>query len=99
MDRRAFVAAGVALAARLRHPTSAQPNLVRAAVVIGVDQAGGLPKLQAAAKGARDVASWLERQQLDVKLFDESLAPVTAAAILAATNSFVQRGTRDPPAL
>src|SRR5687767_14276672 len=93
MDRRAFVAAGVALAARLRHPTSAQPNLVRAAVVIGVDQAGGLPKLQAAAKGARDVASWLERQQFDVKLFDDSQAPVTAAAIFAAVNAFVQRGT------
>jgi hypothetical protein len=62
MDRRAFVAAGVALAARLRHPTSLQPNAVRAAVVIGVDQASGLPRLEAAAKGAREVADWLRSQ-------------------------------------
>jgi hypothetical protein len=93
MDRRAFVAAGVALAARLRHPTSLQPNAVRAAVVIGVDQASGLPKLEAAAKGAREVADWLRIQQFDVRLFEDSQAPVTSAAIFAAINAFVQRGT------
>ena len=93
MDRRAFVAAGVALAARLRHPTNLQANSLRAAVVIGVDQASGLPKLAAAAKGARDVADWLQRQQFEVKLFEDSQAPVTSAAIFAAVNAFVQRGT------
>jgi hypothetical protein len=93
MDRRAFVAAGVALAARLRHHRSSQPNAVRGAVVIGVDQASGLPKLGAAAKGARDVAEWLRREQFDVTLFDDSQGPVTAAVIFAAVNAFVQRGT------
>lgn len=93
MDRRAFVAAGVALAARLRHPTPPQANSLRAAVVIGVDQASGLPKLEAAAKGARDVADWLQREQFEVKLFEDSQAPVTSAAIFAAVSAFVQRGT------
>lgn len=98
MDRRTFLVAGAALASRLRRAQrtgtrNAAP--LRAAVVIGVDKPGDLPPLSAAAKGARDVADWLKQEQFEVTLFDDSVAPVTTAAVFAAIDGLVRRGTLD----
>src|SRR5205809_2891 len=64
MERRAFLGAGIALTGAFAvRPLRAQPgNSSRAAVVIGVDKPGNLPKLRAAGSGARTIAEWLKTE-------------------------------------
>jgi hypothetical protein len=79
-----------ALAARTALAQSAPEIVTRAAVVIGVDQPHGLPKLRAAASGAKTVADWLENQQhFKVRLLTDNTQPVSAADIFKAIDYFV----------
>ncbi|OUL96277.1 caspase family protein [Paraburkholderia hospita] len=94
MERRDFLAAGFALTGALAMPTvRAQSETRRAAVIIGVDQPVGLPRLRAARTGARTVADWLQGEGFDVKLFVDGENPVKASDIVAAITDFVNRGT------
>src|SRR5438552_610960 len=97
MERRDFLGAGIALTGALAvRSVRAQPgNSNRAAVVIGVDKAGNLPKLRAARSGARTVAEWLKGEGFDVKLFVDDPNPVKASDLFAAINAFVNLGTLD----
>jgi hypothetical protein len=69
------------------------PPITRAAVVIGVDQPRGLPKLHAAAYGAKMVGDWLTGERFDVKLLTDQVGPVKVADIFNAIADFVERGT------
>src|SRR5438270_14020082 len=75
----------------------AQPTaevITRAAVVIGVDQPEGLPKLRGAASGAKMVADWLEQdQRFKVKRLIDDTHPVSVADIFKAVDDFVQLET------
>lgn len=65
----------------------------KAIVAIGVDKVGGgLPKLSAAASGAREVASWLGKPEngYDVDLFTDDDGPVERRDIFHAINSRVE---------
>lgn len=54
----------------------------RAAVLIGVDKTGDLPKLKDAARGAQLMASWAQAQGMDpVHLITDAQGPVTIAQI------------------
>lgn len=69
-----------------------------AAVVIGVDRTGGLTPLDAAARGAEEVAGWLRQDGYEVALITDrpeagEARPVTRKAILEAVASIVDRGT------
>ncbi len=71
-----------------------------AAVVIGVDRTGGLTPLKAAARGAREVATWLRQDSYDVTLLTDQPDPATNAAgvvtrkaILDAVTAIVDKGT------
>ncbi len=65
-----------------------------AAVVIGVDRVGGgLPQLQAAASGAKEVAEWLEENDYEVQLFTDREHPVERRRVFQAVEAFVDRGT------
>ena len=69
---------------------------MRAAVVIGVDAVGGgLPRLRAAASGAREVAEWLRRSDYDVRLFTDEDVPVERSAVFRTVAGFVEAGTVD----
>lgn len=98
MKRRDFLAMGVtmtgALAARA---VLAQGEIsrVRAAVVIGVDKAGHLPRLNGASSGARMVAGWLQSEGFEVKLLVDTVNPVKAEDIFEAIAALVDRGTLD----
>ena len=66
----------------------------RAAVVVGVDKTGTLPKLHAAASGAEKFAAWARAQSFDVELItDQSLDPVDVSSIKKAIKKFVEAGT------
>jgi hypothetical protein len=97
MRRRDFIAGGLATAGGLAAPhLRAQPDLPqyvkRAAVVIGVDKAGQLPPLNAAASGANDVAQWLTRERFDyIKPFVDAAGPVRLNDILDVISALVQR--------
>ena len=95
MERRDFLAAGIALTSALAvRSVRAQPgDSSRAAVVIGVDKVGDLPKLRAARSGASTVAEWLKAEGFDVKLFIDDVNPVKANDVFAAVNALVNRGT------
>jgi hypothetical protein len=67
----------------------------RAAVVIGVDKAGELPLLRAAASGARQVETLLRKDGYDVKALVDDTAVVTVRSIFDAVDAFVQMGTYD----
>jgi hypothetical protein len=70
------------------------PEIVtRAAVVIGVDQPQGLPKLHAAVSGAKMVADWLEQQHFKVARLTDDGQPVSGADIFRAVDHFVQLDT------
>ena len=88
MERRAFLGAGIALTGAFAvRPLRAQPgNSSRAAVVIGVDKPGSLPKLRAAGSGARTIAEWLKTEGFEVKLFVDDTSPVKASDLFAAIN-------------
>src|SRR2546428_12574205 len=95
MKRRDCLAAGITMAGAFAvRPVRAQPgDSSRAAVVIGIDKAGDLPKLRAARSGARTVAEWLKGEGFDVKLFVDDENPVKANELFAAVNALVNRGT------
>jgi hypothetical protein len=96
MKRRQFLATGFWMAGALatRRMTVGQvPGAKRGAVVIGVDKAGDLPKLRAAASGARAVAEWLRSEAFEVKLFIDDTGPVEAPQLLKAISGFIDRGT------
>jgi Caspase domain len=96
MRRRDFLILGASLAGTLAaRPGFTQPNLVRAAVVIGVDKAGNLPALSAAASGARTVAGWLASEGFEVKQFIDDSDPVRVTPIVDAVEELVNRGTLD----
>ncbi len=66
----------------------------RAAIVIGVDKTGQLPKLNDAAKGAGRFAQWARDQGMDpVELITDSDARVTLQQIKDAVRAVVDRGT------
>ena len=98
MRRRDFLAMGVtmtgAFAARAVLAQD-ESSRVRAAVVIGVDRAGHLPKLNGATSGARMVAGWLQSEGFEVKLFVDTVNPVKAEEIFDAIAALVDRGTLD----
>jgi hypothetical protein len=63
-----------------------------AAVVIGVDKTGGFDRLKSAASGAREVASWLEREGFDVVcLTDGPKESVTQHEVSTAIARFVTK--------
>lgn len=92
MRRRSLVLLAASVAAIRGHAQPSPPQ--RAAVVIGVDRAGDLRPLRAAAGGARKVAAWLRREGFDpvVELVDDP-GPVTVAQVFAAVGPLVDRGT------
>jgi Caspase domain len=94
MERRHFLTAALGATAALRFPRlHAQPVVTRGAIVIGVDKAGNLTPLRAAKSGARSVATWLQTEGFDVKLFVDDGAPVALHDISAAIKRYVQAGT------
>lgn len=74
---------------------SAPETITRAAVVVGVDQPEGLPKLHAAASGANTVADWLEQEKSPFKVtrLTDDVRRVSAADIFKAVDAFVALGT------
>jgi hypothetical protein len=65
----------------------------RAAVVIGVDKAGWLPPLSAAASGAREVADWLQAEGMTVKRLIDNGREVRASEVFDAIAELVSLGT------
>src|SRR5690349_6869996 len=70
-----------------------QPSRSRAAVVIGVDRAGDLPELKAAASGAEQIANWLDGEKFDVRLFIDKQQLVEVNKIFDVIADFVRKGT------
>ena len=97
MRRRDLLAGGVALAGTLaaRSVLAQTQAPVRAAVVIGVNKAGTLPVLSAAASGARTIADWLNNEGFEVRLFADDTGPVRASDLFDAISGLVDRGTLD----
>jgi hypothetical protein len=98
MKRRAFLTTSLSAAAAslVLRPLRAQPSAGnRAAVVIGVDKPGGLPKLKAAASGAKAVSSWLSSQGFEAKLLADITQPVKASDVFDTIAALVRRGTLD----
>ncbi len=96
MKRRDVLSAGMVLASGFLSTHSfAQAVGNRAAVVIGVDKSGGLPRLSAASAGARQFAGWLHDEGFDVTLLDDSQSPVTAHDVFNAISTYVERGNVD----
>jgi caspase domain-containing protein len=96
MKRRTFLATSIALATQfIAHSVVGQGGQrgPRAAVVIGINRAGSLPVLSAAASGAHQVADWLRAEGFDVKLFTDEQSPVKASEIFDAVAELVNRGT------
>jgi hypothetical protein len=67
----------------------------RAAVVIGVNRAGNLPKLKAAVSGAEKFGNWLKTQDFDVKFFVDNNENdnIQGHDIFKAVSEFVDKGT------
>lgn len=94
MKRRPFLLTGALAGLAPIRSTWGQPGPTqRAAVVIGVDQAGGLPKLQAAASGARQVEALLKTEGYDVAALVDERAPVTLEQVFDAIDRYVSKGT------
>jgi hypothetical protein len=74
---------------------ASQRQLVRAAVVVGVDKPVGLPRLNAAVTGAKQFAAWLASESFEVKSFTDDQGPVEAHNVVKAVADLVQRGTLD----
>lgn len=65
----------------------------RAALLIGVDKTGGLPRLKDAARGARLMQTWAEGQGLDaIHLFTDEQGPVTVDAIKRVVRTMTDAG-------
>lgn len=95
MRRRDFIAGGLTFSGSLMLHRAAAQQPVRGAVVIGVDKAGDLPKLNGAAAGANAVAAWLRAEGFEVKPFVDSTKPVKVDDVFEAVSEFVGRGTLD----
>src|ERR1700722_18792329 len=95
MRRREFVAASLSTISVLtaRHSIARTRNC--AAVVIGVDQPGNLPKLHAAASGAKEVYDWLKGEGFDAKLLSDADNPVHFSDVFKAVSAYVKLGTLD----
>jgi len=66
----------------------------KAAIIIGVNQTGGLPPLKAAVAGAKQVGQWLEREGFTVYPFgDGDSRPVTTRAIYEQIEALIEPGT------
>jgi Caspase domain len=65
----------------------------RGAVIIGVDQYNdsSLPNLQAAVRGAKDVAAWAETNGFEVKPLTDEANPVTFERVQEAIENFTSR--------
>jgi hypothetical protein len=97
MKRREFVGMSARIVGALaaRPLLNAQPSKVRAAVVIGVDKAGGLPTLHGAASGAQQVADWLRSERFAITLFVDGAGAVRVNDIYDAIAARVNSGTLD----
>jgi hypothetical protein len=95
MRRREFVAVGLSAITALLPKLSIGKSKHCAAVVVGVDQPGGLPKLHGAASGARDVYRWLKGEGYDVKLLSDATGPVTLNDVSDAIAAYVGPGNLD----
>ena len=93
MRRRDFLAGGLSIAGALATRSAQAQPVKRAAVVIGVDKVGDLPRLNAAASGARAVADWLQAEGFEVKRFIDGQKPVVVGDIKPAIRELVSRGT------
>jgi hypothetical protein len=94
MKRRDFLAGGLAIASSLSVGRAHAQPVKRAAIVIGVDKVGDLPKLNAAASGARSVADWLQGEGFTVKRFiDGPQNPVRVGDIESAITELVRPGS------
>jgi hypothetical protein len=67
----------------------------RAAVLIGVEKTGGLPRLKAARKGAEDMAAWTQAQGFATHLITDAAGPVDVATIRAKIRELVDPGNLD----
>jgi hypothetical protein len=97
MRRREFIAMLAGTASTLVGLRSFADNVpsYRAAVVIGVNKAGDLPVLGAAASGARQVEQWLRQQHFDVHAHIDDAGPVQAHALFQTIQTLVNAGTLD----
>jgi Caspase domain len=93
MKRRDFLAGGLAIAGALAGRAAHAQPVKRAAIVIGVDKVGDLPRLNAAASGARTVADWLGAEGFAVKRFIDDQNPVRVGDIEPVVRELVERGT------
>jgi len=92
MNRRELLSASLCLSAlALDDFAYAQSVSPRVAVVIGVDQTGSLPKLQAT-DGANAVADWLAGEGFEVKRFVDTQQKVRQSDIFDCIAEFVGRG-------
>ena len=93
MRRRDFLAmSAAAVGTFAARRTQAQEASTRAAIVIGVDKAGNLPKLSGAALGADTVGNWLKAEGFQVFPFVDSGGPVTARPIKKQISQLIERG-------
>src|SRR5260370_41536377 len=95
MKRREFVSASLTVAGAIavRKSIAEPQSSNRAAVAIGVDKVGDLPKLKAASSGAASVARWLSGEGFDVKLVNDGDKPVKSSDGFDAISAPVNRGT------
>ncbi len=65
----------------------------RAALLIGVDKTGGLPRLKDASRGAQLMKTWAQAQGIDsIHLFTDEQGPVTVDAIKRAVRTMADAG-------
>jgi len=95
MRRRDFLRLGATLPATLisRRARGETTPITRAAVVIGVDKPQGMPPLNAAVSGARQVGDWLTSEGISVKLIVDDQTPVKAEDIFDEVDKYVSLGT------
>src|SRR3954468_8761805 len=85
MDRREFLSAGIVMTGGvMTKRLTFFPPSTRAAIVIGVDKAGDLPKLRAAASGALAMGEWLSGEGFDVTTLTDANGPVRFADLFDA---------------
>ncbi|MHA6892363.1 caspase family protein [Ralstonia pseudosolanacearum] len=77
------------------HSVWSQPKKQRAAVVIGVDKAGDLPVLRAAASGARQVETLLHKDGYDVTSLVDDTETVTVDKVFSAVDFYIRKSTID----
>jgi hypothetical protein len=66
----------------------------KAAIVIGVDKPGGLTPLESAARGAEEVATWLQGEGFTVECITDKDEPVTTDKIKKATKKLNTKPAR-----